>query len=96
MSDLSGGTNIGAAGAGQSDTQRIVAAAWEDVLKKRSFGIDDDFFEVGGNSMMATLVTYRVSDEFGHEFPLMLIFENSTVAEMAAAIDKVITGGKGT
>jgi acyl carrier protein len=72
----------------QTETQRIVAAIWADVLKKGSFELDDDFFEIGGNSMTATLVTYSLRDKFGIEVPLMLIFENATVADLAEAIDQ--------
>jgi acyl carrier protein len=39
--------------------------------------------------MTATLATYRLRDEFGLELPLMLIFEHSTVAELARAIDEL-------
>jgi hypothetical protein len=95
MSELSAEGDAGAAGAGSADTRRLVAAAWEDVLKDSSLGLDDDFFEVGGNSMTATLLAYRVSDDFGHDFPLMLIFENPTIAEMATAIDAVMARGEG-
>jgi len=76
----------------QTDTQRAVAAAWADVLKKDTFDIEDDFFEIGGNSMTATLVTYSLRENFEYEFPLMLIFENATITELADAIDKLIAG----
>jgi acyl carrier protein len=74
----------------QTDTQRTVATIWADVLKTGSFTLDDDFFAIGGNSMTATLVTYSLRDKFGIEFPLMLIFENATVAELAAAVDGIV------
>ncbi len=79
----------------QTETQRVVAAIWADVLKKGSFELDDDFFEIGGNSMTATLVTYGLRDKFGVEFPLMLIFENATVVELAEAIDESRADGAG-
>jgi acyl carrier protein len=79
----------------QTETQRIVAAIWADVLKKGSFELDDDFFEIGGNSMTATLVTYSLRDKFGIEFPLMLIFENATVADLAEAVDQARAEGAG-
>lgn len=73
-----------------TETQRVVAAAWADVLKMDAFEIDDDFFEIGGNSMTATLVTYSLREKFDCEFPLMLIFENATIVELADAIDKLL------
>jgi acyl carrier protein len=79
----------------KTETQRIVAAIWADVLKKGSFESDDDFFEIGGNSMTATLVTYSLRDKFGIEFPLMLIFENATVVDLAEAVDQARAEGAG-
>jgi acyl carrier protein len=79
----------------KTETQRAVAEIWVDVLKKASFELDDDFFEIGGNSMTATLVTYGLRDKFGIEFPLMLIFENATVEDLAEAIDQARAEGSG-
>lgn len=79
----------------QTETQRVVADIWADVLKKGSFDLDDDFFEIGGNSMTATLVTYSLRDKFGIEFPLMLIFENATVIDLAEAVDQARAEGAG-
>jgi acyl carrier protein len=73
----------------QTDTEQAVAEIWADVLKKDSFDAGDDFFEIGGNSMLATLVTYRLREDFEVETPLMLIFENPTVAELAKAVDEL-------
>lgn len=74
----------------KTDTERVVASYWCEVLKKDTFAADDDFFALGGNSMSATLVTYKLRDEFDLELPLMLIFECSTVAELAEAIDELV------
>lgn len=69
-------------------TESQVAQIWVEALKHDQFGPDDNFFAVGGHSMFATLVTYRLRDEWGIEFPLSLIFEHSTVRELASVIDR--------
>jgi hypothetical protein len=69
-------------------TQKIVAETWSGVLEKEVRDAEDDFFEVGGNSMLATLATYQLRERFTLELPLMLIFENPTVGELAQAIDE--------
>lgn len=71
-------------------TESTVLKIWSGVLKKDNISADDDFFAIGGNSMSATLATYKLREEFGVELPLMLIFENPTAAEMAKAIDEMV------
>jgi acyl carrier protein len=71
-------------------TELTVLRIWSGVLKKDAISSDDDFFAIGGNSMSATLTTYKLREEFGVELPLMLIFENPTATELAKAIDELV------
>jgi acyl carrier protein len=73
-------------------TECTVLRIWSAVLKKDNISADDDFFAIGGNSMSATLSTYKLREECGIELPLMLIFENSTATELAKAIDELVAG----
>ncbi len=75
-----------------SETEKAVAEVWSAVLTKEISSSDDDFFEVGGNSMLATLAIYQLRERFDIEMPLMLIFENPTIAELAQAIDELAQG----
>ncbi|CAM3746396.1 phosphopantetheine-binding protein [Kibdelosporangium persicum] len=77
-----------------TETEKTVAEIWVTVLKKNTFGADDDFFAVGGNSMLATLATYKLREKFEVELPLMLIFENPTITELAKAIEEHIASGE--
>jgi acyl carrier protein len=77
------------AGAG-AGTESTVLDIWSGVLKKDSIDPEDDFFAIGGNSMSATLATYKLREVFEVELPLMLIFENPTAAELAKAIDELV------
>lgn len=45
--------------------------------------------------MTATLAIYRLRDEFNIDLPLMLIFEHSTVGELADAIDEMLADEEG-
>lgn len=59
---------------------------WVEVLGVDQVGIHDHFFELGGDSLLATQVISRVIHTFQVEVPLRLFFEAPTVAEMAAVV----------
>jgi acyl transferase domain-containing protein/acyl carrier protein len=67
-----------------------IAAAWRDVFGIGEVGRTDDFFELGGGSLVATQVLARLSDAFGLDVPLALVFERTTVASLAAGIEELL------
>jgi hypothetical protein len=50
-------------------------------------GIHDNFFDLGGNSLLAVQVAYRLSAALGVELPLRSLLENLTVAELAGHVE---------
>ncbi len=52
-------------------------------------GIHDDFFDVGGNSLVAVQLIASVREKIGERLPMRTLFEAPTVAGMAAAIDRL-------
>jgi acyl carrier protein len=52
-------------------------------------GIDEDFFALGGHSMLGAQLSLRIGERFGVEVPLRSIFENPTVADMAVEIERL-------
>ena len=63
-----------------------VARIWAEVLGLDRVGVDDNFLELGGDSLLATKVISRVLAQFQVVLPLRFLFEASTVAETAVAI----------
>ncbi len=71
----------------ESETQKWLAALWQRLLKLKRVGIDDDFFELGGDSLGSVYLFHEIAQRTGREFPLALLNQHSTVRELAAAID---------
>lgn len=57
-----------------------------EVLGRDRVGINDNFFEMGGNSLQATQIVSRLRDALNVEVPLRAIFENPTAADLAADV----------
>ena len=70
--------------------EELLAAIWSQVLGIEKIGIHDNFFELGGHSLKATQVISGIRETFGVELPLRQLFSQSTIAELAEAIDATI------
>ena len=72
--------------AARNPTEEVVAGIWEQVLGVARVGVEDNFFELGGHSLLATRVIARVQASFQVVVPLRALFEEPTVAGLAANI----------
>ncbi|HEX8907334.1 MAG TPA: phosphopantetheine-binding protein [Longimicrobiaceae bacterium] len=68
-------------------TEVELAAVWAEVLRVERVYADDDFYDLGGQSLLAAQVAARVRDRLGVELPLGRVFEAPTLAALAAAVD---------
>lgn len=69
------------------DTRSRLAAIWCDLLNLSTVGDDDDFFDLGGYSLMTVRLTRRIEASFGVRLALIELMRHSTLAAMAARID---------
>ncbi|MCB1034346.1 MAG: amino acid adenylation domain-containing protein, partial [Acidobacteria bacterium] len=83
--DVGGGEGQGYL-APRNQTEELIAGIWSEVLGVDQVGVKDDFFGLGGHSLLATQVSSRLRNALGTEVPLRLLFENPTVAGLAAAL----------
>ncbi|QVI21494.1 amino acid adenylation domain-containing protein [Nocardia tengchongensis] len=75
-------------------TERVVATAFSELLGVGRVGAADDFFELGGNSLLATRLAGRIGAGRAVRVPGLLVFEHSTVAALAAAVDRLEVGDR--
>ncbi len=71
----------------QTPTEIKLATIAAELLGLPRFGLTDNFFESGGHSLLVTKFIFRIKESFGIDLPLRLIFEQPTIAGLAAAID---------
>ncbi|MFC4604943.1 amino acid adenylation domain-containing protein, partial [Rhodococcus kronopolitis] len=73
-------------------TEGSLAGIFAALLGLERIGADDDFFELGGNSLIATRAIARVNAEFGVRIDVREFFDAPTVAELAVVIDNAVGG----
>jgi thioesterase domain-containing protein/acyl carrier protein len=67
----------------RSDIEQRLVKIWEGILDIRPIGINDDFFELGGDSLLAARIITSVDTEFGIDLPAQSIFESPTIARFS-------------
>ncbi|MEA5513970.1 amino acid adenylation domain-containing protein [Nodularia sp. UHCC 0506] len=70
----------------RNSTETLVANILADVLRIERMGVDENFLELGGNSLLAIRVTSRLREAFQLDLPLHSVFEKPTVAGLAERI----------
>jgi acyl transferase domain-containing protein len=72
----------------QNDLQAVVASIWAFYLGVEKVGIDESFFDLGGNSILATRIVTALRDTLQVDLPLRVLLENPTVLSMSEALEK--------
>ncbi|HWN44819.1 MAG TPA: amino acid adenylation domain-containing protein [Thermoanaerobaculia bacterium] len=74
------------AAAPRTEMERVIAAIWREVIGVESVGIDDNFFDLGGHSLLLARVQARLSEILGRELPMVDLFRYPTVGSLAEAV----------
>jgi|GEM_PF-166635 len=69
-----------------SETEIRIGKIWQELLGIGQIGIYDNFFEMGGNSLMATQLLSRLRQAFSLAIPLETVFDNPTIGQLAKAL----------
>ncbi|WP_229926237.1 phosphopantetheine-binding protein, partial [Streptomyces longispororuber] len=74
-----------------SEREEYLTRLFGEVLKREQIGVDDNFFAMGGNSLLATRLIGRIRNELGVELTIRSVFQYKTIAELAAHWDDIVT-----
>ncbi|MEU9419271.1 amino acid adenylation domain-containing protein [Streptomyces sp. NPDC048272] len=72
-----------------TDAERAVAAIWCDLLSLPETGIHDDFFAIGGHSMLAAELLQRIERELGARVPVAEFFMEPTISRLAGTVGQL-------
>jgi amino acid adenylation domain-containing protein/non-ribosomal peptide synthase protein (TIGR01720 family) len=79
----------------RTPAEELLAGIWEDVLRVEGVGIHDNFFDLGGHSLLVTRAVSRVRSTFAVDLPLAEMFECPTVALLAESLAERLRTGTG-
>jgi len=71
----------------RSETEIQLAKIWQNLLGIPSPGIYDNFFDVGGHSLLVLELFSTIEKQFGQKFPVSTLLQAPTIAQLAAVID---------
>jgi len=70
-----------------TDTEHAIAIIWKKILNLKEVGVHDNFFDLGGYSLLATQIMSRINQLFNVQLPLRRLFEAGTIASMAEIVN---------
>lgn len=71
----------------RTNTEQRIGEIWKKAMKRGSVSVQDDFFESGGNSLIAVAIINRINKEFHRNLPLYALFEAPTIEKLARKVD---------
>jgi len=75
-----------------SERETKLARIWAEVLQREAVGLHDDYFDLGGNSLLAVSLFTRIEKQFGAKLPLTSVIEVPNVKAPAAHVGREVSG----
>ncbi len=73
-------------------TEELLAKIWTNILRVERVGIHDNFFDLGGHSLLSVRLVAEIEKAFNFQIPLSSLFKISTIAEIAELISEQTQG----
>ncbi|MBD9358039.1 non-ribosomal peptide synthetase/type I polyketide synthase [Methylomonas albis] len=71
-----------------SHSENQLTALWQNLLGFAEIGIDDDFFELGGDSMLAIRLLSGIKEKFARQLPLTVLLDKPSIRQLAQTLDQ--------
>lgn len=71
---------------GESPAEVALGEIWRELLGREDFGLDDDFFGLGGDSLLVVHLVFDIADRFDRRIPLRSVYEAPTIRRLAAVL----------
>ena len=78
----------------RNQLEESLAQIWREILELERVGIHDDFFDLGGNSLVAMQITAKITNTFDVYLPLHSLFDTPTIAGLAQQIELAGQAGR--
>ena len=72
----------------RNEAEEIIAAAWREALKLDQIGIHDNFFDLGGHSLLLVQIHCRLQEAFNREFSIIEMFRHTTIDSLSNFITR--------
>jgi amino acid adenylation domain-containing protein len=72
----------------RTDSEKMLVEIWEDVLRLKNVGINDNFFEIGGHSLLAVQIMTKIENKTGKKFPISILFRFPDIESLNGFIQK--------
>jgi amino acid adenylation domain-containing protein len=79
----------------RTPVEEALAGIWAELLGRERVGAADNFFGLGGHSLLATRVVSRIRSAFQVEIPVRSLFDEPTLADLAALVERALRSGGG-
>jgi amino acid adenylation domain-containing protein len=78
----------------RTEIEQLIGQVCQGVLRIENIGVHDNFFEIGGHSLLAVQMVSRLREAFNREIPFRALFETPTIAGLAVCIEGFIRDGR--
>jgi len=72
----------------QTETEQSIAAVWQELLHLSEVGTEDNFFDLGGNSLLLVQVHAQLQKIFGEQLTMVDLFEHPTIGLLASRLSR--------
>ncbi len=76
----------------RNETEETLASIWRDVIGVSRVGIHDNFFDIGGHSLLALRLISRINQAYQLKLPLRQLFDMPTILEFALSVENIVFG----